>query len=73
MLTNACRDVAEYFPDIAGITSFTSKLIYDTRTEMERNGIFHTEPVTDLERRESELKREQKATQHIYVSTRYHR
>ena len=73
MLTNACRDVAEYFSDIAGIESFTSKLIYDTRTEMKRNGIFHTEPLTDLERRESELKRERKATQHIYVSTRYHR
>ena len=54
MLTNACRDVSECFPDVTGITSCTSKLIYDTRTEMERNGIFHTEHVTDLERRESE-------------------
>ena len=47
--------VSKCFPDAAGITSCASKLIHDTRTEMERHGIFHTEHVTDLERRESEL------------------
>ena len=56
MLTNACRNVSECFPDVAGITSCTSKLKYDTRTEMERHGILHTEHVTEFERRESELK-----------------
>ena len=54
MLTNACRNVSECFPDVAGITCCTSRLTYDTRTEMERHGILHTEHVKDLERRESE-------------------
>ena len=56
MLTNACRNVSECFTDVAGITSCTSKLIYDTQTEMERHGIIHTEHVTEFERGESELK-----------------
>ena len=55
MLANACRNVSECFPDVAGITLCTSKLIYNTRTEMERHEILHTEHVADLKGRESEL------------------
>lgn len=43
MLTNARRNVSECFPDVTGITSCTIELIHDTRTEIERHGVLHTE------------------------------
>ena len=43
MLTNARRNVSECFPDVTGITSCISELIHDTRTEIERHGVLHTE------------------------------
>ena len=34
--------MSKYFPDVTGITSCTSEVMHDTRTEMERHGILNT-------------------------------
>lgn len=41
MRVEMCR--SECLPDVTGITSCTSELIHDTRTDIERHGILHTE------------------------------